>query len=97
MKVRFVDAAREEMFEAADYLEDQEAGLGDRFLDEVDDALALIEHHPRAWQEIVRGLRRCRLMVFRYGLIYRLRGDEIENVAVAHDRRRPRYWRDRLT
>jgi hypothetical protein len=29
-------------------------------------------------------------------LVYRMRGDEVEIVAVAHGRRRPGYWRSRL-
>ena len=73
MTVRFFGAAREEILESALYLEHQEMGLGDRFLDAIDQALILIEQHPRAWSPIGRGLRCCRLVVFQYGLIYRER------------------------
>ena len=31
-----------------------------------------------------------------FSLVYILRGDDIEIVAVAHGRRRPSYWRSRL-
>lgn len=96
MTVRFFGAAREEMLASALYLQQQETGLGDRFLDAIDRALVLIEQHPQAWSPMGRGLRCCRLAVFRYGLIYRVRASQIEVVAVAHDRRRPGYWRNRL-
>ena len=96
MTVRFFGAAREELLASAVYLEQQEPGLGDRFLDFVNRALLLIERHPQAWSPIGRGLRCCRLAVFRYGLIYRIRAGQIEIVAVAHDRQRPGYWRNRL-
>ncbi len=96
MTVRFFAAAREEALASALYLERQETGLGDRFLDDIDRALVLIEQHPKAWAPMGRELRRCRLVTFPYGLIYRIRAGEIEIVAVAHDRRRPGYWRNRL-
>ena len=60
MKVRFSGAAREELLESALYLEKQEPGLGDRFMDHVDRALGLIQQHPHAWNPMGRGLRRCR-------------------------------------
>ena len=65
-------------------------------MDHVDRALGLIQQHPHAWNPMGRGLRRCRLVVFPYGLIYRVRADSVEIIAVAHDSRRPGYWRDRL-
>jgi toxin ParE1/3/4 len=33
---------------------------------------------------------------FPFTLVYRLRGDEVEILAVAHARRRPGYWRSRF-
>jgi hypothetical protein len=44
-----------------------------------------------------QSLRRCHLKRFQYGLIYRVNGDVIEIVAVAHDRQKPEYWRNRKT
>jgi plasmid stabilization system protein ParE len=96
VRLRFVSAARRDLLDSALYLDEREPGLGTRFLDEVDRALALIREHPRAWNPIGRDLRRCRLLVFPYGLIYRIRDETIEIIAVAHDRRRPGYWRGRL-
>lgn len=96
MKLRFFAAARRELLESALYLEEQELGLGERFMDDVERALALIRTHPQAWNPIGPGLRRCRLVVFRYGLIYRIRETAIEIVAVAPDSRRPGYWRTRI-
>jgi hypothetical protein len=40
--------------------------------------------------------RRCLLRRFPYGLIYALDQDDILILAVAHTRREPGYWRDRL-
>ena len=67
MTVQFFGAAREEMLESALYLENQETGLGEPFLDAIDQALILIEQHPRAWSPIGSGMRCCRLVVFHCG------------------------------
>lgn len=96
MKLRFAAAARQELNEAAIWLELQEPGLGERFLKEVAQARRLILEYPDAWHPLGVRLRRCHLKRFRYGLIYRVKGDLIEVVAVAHDRQRPEYWRDRF-
>ena len=96
MKLRFSAAARRELNEAALWLELQEAGLGERFLEEIAQARQLILEYPEAWHPLGPLLRRCHLKRFRYGLIYHLRADVIEVIAVAHDRQKPDYWRDRL-
>jgi toxin ParE1/3/4 len=41
-------------------------------------------------------VRRRTLTDWPYGIFYRLRGDELIIIAVAHHRRRPGYWRSRL-
>jgi hypothetical protein len=33
---------------------------------------------------------------FPFSLVYRMRGDDVEVLAVAHGRRRPGYWRSRF-
>jgi plasmid stabilization system protein ParE len=96
MKLRFSAAARRELNEAALWLELQEGGLGERFLEEVAQARRLILENPEAWHPLGPFLRRCHLKRFRYGLIYRIKADVIEVIAVAHDRQKPGYWRDRL-
>lgn len=96
MILRFADAARQELLEAFDYLETEETGLGLRFLDAVGVARKQILEAPLAWHPLGQGLRRCHLKRFRYGLIYRIRGQLIEIIAVAHDSRRPNYWKTRL-
>lgn len=84
------------MNEAALWLELQEAGLGERFLEEVAQARILILENPQAWHPLGPLLRRCHLKRFRYGLVYSVKANVIEIIAVAHDRQKPDYWRDRL-
>lgn len=96
MRVVFTDAAGEELREIAHYLESRRAGLGGRFLDQVSRATLLIERFPQGGHPLGAKFRRLGLTRFRYVVIYRLNDDVAEVVAVAHERRHPRYWRSRL-
>lgn len=95
MRIYFSTAAREELDEAFAYLEEQQPGLGYRFAADVDEALTRIRSQPSAWHPLGSNLRRCHLRHFRYGVIYRIRGEQAEVLAIAHDSRRPGYWRNR--
>lgn len=97
MSLRFSEAAQLELEDAALFLEARERSLGERFLQAVSTSLILIQEHPRAWQTVAGDIRRCKVLGFPYGVIFVLRSDEdIEVIAVAHERRRLGYWRDRL-
>lgn len=95
MRLFFAVAAREELDEAFAYLELQQPGLGYRFTSDVDEALTRIRKQPLAWHPLSKHFRRCHLRHFRYGVIYRIREERIEILAIAHDSRRPGYWRNR--
>jgi hypothetical protein len=69
MNARFFAKAREELIEAAEFLEQREKGLGARFESEVSAALRRFRSLPFAWGPLGPGLRRCRVLVFSYTLI----------------------------
>ena len=60
------------------------------------DPLGCIRMYPLAWHPLGRTLRRCHLKRFRYGVIYRIRGEQAGVIVIAHDSRRLGYWRDTL-
>jgi plasmid stabilization system protein ParE len=93
MHLYFSTAAQQELDDAFEYLEMQQLGLGYRFTADVDETLARIRNQPLAWHPLGQNLRRCHLKHFRYGVIYRIRGEQAEILAIAHDSRRPGYWR----
>lgn len=95
MPVRYLDPARDEAFEAAEFYESQAAGLGAELFGVVDEAIELLLANPNAGAPYELGTRRFVLPRFPFSLIYSLEGDEILIVAVAHHRRRPVFWRDR--
>jgi len=95
VKTYLAAAARQELEEAFAFYEQEQPGLGRRFLDEVQACRDLIKRLPEAWHPLGNGLRRCRLRHFPYGLIYRVQGVRLEIIAVAHLHRAPEYWCDR--
>ncbi len=80
---------------AATFYEGKQAGLGTRFLDGVEDALTRIQRHPRLFQAISGNIRKCRVLRFPYGIIFREQQDRIEIIAIMHLKRRPGYWKTR--
>jgi plasmid stabilization system protein ParE len=80
---------------AAAYYEAQEPGLGDAFLDDIEQALSSIQQFPQLWSVYNGEYRRYLLKRFPYGLVYRIDEARILIVAVAHLHRKPGYWKDR--
>lgn len=93
---RFLTPADEEMTEASVFYEGASAGLGNGFLDEIHRVVNILREHPELGQPVGRGLRRALLHRFPFSLIYSVEVDEVLIVAVAHQRRRPGYWRNRI-
>jgi plasmid stabilization system protein ParE len=96
VSVRFTSTAERELREAIEFYEAAENGLGARFLDEVEAAIARIEGHPLAWTPLSARTRRCRTHRFPYGLFYQIRTDEILVLSVMDLRRDPKRWEDYL-
>ena len=96
MILEFLTEASAELFEAADYYESKQEGLGRRFRNEVLEVCGLIVQQPLLWRERAGGYRRVNCPVFPYYIAYFIRGDLIIVAAVAHGHRRPRYWKQRL-
>lgn len=94
-EVRFHEEAEAELIEAALYYEDQSLGLGDIFLDAVDDAVRQIAAHPKSCPILRTGIRRKLASRFPYSILYELQPGRIRILAVAHNARRPGYWAHR--
>ena len=92
MNARFTSSAETELQEAIDFYEAAENGLGARFLDEVEAAVARILAHPAAWAPMSVRTRRCRTHRFPFGLFYQIKIDEILIVSVMDLRRDPKRW-----
>jgi plasmid stabilization system protein ParE len=99
---RYRLAAQAELIEAATRYEAASDGLGADFINAIDDALAVVIASPERWPLAPRVSPRHRvhrylLKRFPFSVVYRLVGeDELEVLAVAHQKRRPGYWTRRL-
>jgi hypothetical protein len=65
------------------------------FLAEFDRGLTVLAASPSVWPEFESGSRRYILRRYPFSIVYRLADDLIEVIAVAHQRRKPDYWRER--
>jgi plasmid stabilization system protein ParE len=97
VNVRILLAAEDELVEAANWYEDRQPGLGERFLDEYQAAVLRILAAATSFARIEttrlkRDIRRCRLNVFPYYVPFELTEGEILILAIAHSKRRPNYW-----
>jgi len=95
MTVQFHPLAERELNDAAQFYEGQATGLGARFLNEIDRLLTLLAAYPELGHPKTRPVRTVRARRFPYSLIYQLADDRLVVLAVAHHRRRPRYWTGR--
>lgn len=96
MQARFLKPAEAEVDEAIAYFDAQREGLGDRFEQDLMETVAFVTERALAGKPLTKQVRKFRLRRFRYNLIYVVEAREIVIVAVAHQRRRPGYWRSRL-
>jgi plasmid stabilization system protein ParE len=96
MKISFLDAAQIELDDAIDYYEEQRAGLGFEFAQEVEQALERVNHYPEAWSPLSSRVRRCLVNRFPYSVIYKIRREFLIIVAIQNHHREPESWRSRF-
>lgn len=96
-RVTFHEAAEAELVEAARYYETRVEGLGTALLLDVEHTVEQVRATPKAFALVGIEVRHKRLRRFPYSLMYVIEPDRIRIVAIAHHRRRPGYWLDRLS
>jgi toxin ParE1/3/4 len=99
--VRLLESAVAEATEAAAWYESHRAGLGSEFREELKLALDTLLEIPflgKPWPGRLgeRGVRRTTLRRFPFFLVFVTVDSDFVVLAVAHHRRRPAYWRDRI-
>ena len=73
-----------EVAQARDWYEQQLAGLGDAFLDQVEAVFVRIELNPLAYRELQSGLRRALMRRFPYAVYFACEPDGIVILALLH-------------
>ena len=96
--IRFRPAAAREFAADFRHYENDHPGRGDRFVAAVGVVLEAIAEHPERYPLLqAPDIRSAKVKRFPYRVVYVVIGDEIDVIAVAHAKRRPAYWRRRMT
>ena len=95
MRVRISASAREELKDAIEYHNRERERLGEELAEEIDRVVKLIGERPMIGFDIGKGERRFTVDRFRYDVVYRIDEKSVLVLAIAHHRRKPRYWRKR--
>jgi len=96
LPIKFHPEARAEVLAAFDWYYERSHSVAEAFLQAVEHAGQAIGDAPETWPEYLYGTRRYLLRQFPFVVVYRMKEQRIEIVAVAHGHRRPGYWADRL-
>lgn len=91
----FHPEAQAEVSQSVEFYEARLNGLGLRFLSAVEQTAERISASPEAGPPLEGGFRKRIVPGFPYSVIYRVWEDYVYLVAVAHQHRRPDYWRQR--
>lgn len=99
-RVRILEAAAAEASAAAAWYERERSGLGAEFAAAVEAALDLLEDEgiplsPMPAEAGARGALRLMLQRFPYDIVVIERDEERIVAAIAHQARKPGYWRGR--
>ncbi len=97
MNIVILLEAEAELQDAVEYYDSESVALGDRLTAAYFQALDRIRDFPHVHPKGTLKTRKCKLQAFPYTLVYRARGDLITIYAVAHQSRKPGYWRGRLS
>jgi toxin ParE1/3/4 len=93
--VEFHPLAADEAQPAERWYSERNETAAMRFRRELDRAVGFIAERPEAAPPYVSNTRRFLLRRFPFFIVYRVFSQQVQVVAVAHARRRPRYWLQR--
>jgi len=94
--VSFDPGARDEFLIAVEHYEACQPGLGRRFRLALERQLGLICKMPFRFRVLHPPFRRCLIPRFPYSVIFAIEPEFILVVAVAHAKRKPGYWLERV-
>jgi hypothetical protein len=101
LDIRYHPEALAELRADVSWYEERGAGLGDRFETAVDDVIEAVLQWPESgamwpgWDSIPV-VRSRRVTGFPYRLVYVVQPSELIVLALAHNKRLPGYWRERV-
>ena len=95
-KIRFLTIAEMEVDEAVSWYQEQSEDEILAFLNEIDHAIRIVKEYPLIAAQIEPDIHSFCLRRFPYSVIYGVDDGELVVIAIAHHRREPGYWADRV-
>lgn len=97
MNRRFIvrPLAEADLEDAARWYHDEQPGLADRFLSDVDRTFERIREQPFQFPAVSLDVRRALLQTFPYAVYFRPFDEKIVVLGLMHLRRNPTVWRKR--
>lgn len=92
MKFFFSEGAEKDLEESENYYNEEQFGLGEEFLDEVYSSIKDICKNPSVWQYVYKDLQRYSTDRFPFQMIFRLKNNFVEIIAISHNKRHPKHW-----
>ncbi|MCB0324719.1 MAG: type II toxin-antitoxin system RelE/ParE family toxin [Bdellovibrionales bacterium] len=96
MKLEFHPEAILEAREARQWYAERNPAAAEAFMNELDLGIERIVDRPELRAIHMLGTRRYLFQYFPFAIVYRVKDDVIQVVAIAHGRRKPGYWKERL-
>jgi toxin ParE1/3/4 len=97
MKVSVHPKAEQELLDGRDFYQAQVGGrLAAQFIAEYDRLATLLIKYPGFGTPFGAGIRKQPMKQFPYNIMYRVDGEVVRIVSVAHQSRLPRYWTGRV-
>lgn len=95
LPVEIHPSALEEAEAAYRCYREQNDTVAKAFFEELDSAIDLISDDPIRWPTYLDRARRFLLRKFPFSIIYCHNNEAVQILAVAHERRKPNYWKNR--
>jgi plasmid stabilization system protein ParE len=93
-KLSFKEKASHELMEIHNWYELQHKGLGESFLDSVNNSLAVMTFAPRIYPVVYRQIRRASIKRFPYSIFYIVDEIAIRILRILHNRRDSNEWKN---
>ena len=96
LRIVFRRAAKIEFEDASAWYDEKRLGLGEEFIVEIEQAIAMAASAPQRYPVVFGDVRRTVARRFPFSIYFRVRNDALVVLAVFHGRRNPAVWQRRV-
>lgn len=95
-EIEFHPDAIREIREAIEWYRQRDKGVATEFRTLIKSAEELVQRSPESWAAYLLETHGFRFHKFPFVLVYVIRAQRVVIVALAHTKRKPGYWRERI-